>query len=216
MAIALGSRSVSRSPALSSTPATSVSRNSRAAPIAAAMAPAMVSALTLYVMPSAPLATGAITGTISAAINTSIRRRSTATGSPTKPRSTARSMLLSASRVVRVALTARTRPASLPQIPAARPPAALIQPTSSLLIDPASTISATCAVAASVTRKPSTNSDRIPSRPSIAPICGPPPWTTTGLMPHALSRTISSAKSRASSGSPIAWPPYLTTKICPA
>jgi hypothetical protein len=41
--------------------------------------------------------------------------------------------------------------------------------------------------ATSVTRRPSRNSDLMPSRSSMRPICGPPPWTTTGLvqaLPH--------------------------------
>src|SRR5690606_17463427 len=47
LAMSAGVRSVSRPPFLSSTPATSVRRNSRAAPSAAAIAPAIVSALML-------------------------------------------------------------------------------------------------------------------------------------------------------------------------
>ena len=125
-------------------------------------------------------------------------------------------MRLSGSRAVRVTLIAVTSPASLPEMPAALPPARLIAPTISLLMLPASTISATSAVAASVMRSPSTNSLRMPSRVSIVPICGPPPWTTTGLMPTAFSSTMSSAKSAASAASPIAWPPYFTTKVHPA
>ena len=101
-------------------------------------------------------------------------------------------------------------------IPIALPPAWAIQPTSSLLIAPERTISATWAVSLSVTLRPSTKRDSTPSFLSIAPICGPPPWTTIGLMPTALSRTMSCAKSCAASGSPIAWPPYFTTKLRPA
>ena len=115
-----------------------------------------------------------------------------------------------------VTFSAVTSPASLPEMPTARPPAAPIQLTISLLIDPARTISAIFAVSESVTRSPPTKFDSTPSRLSIAPIWGPPPWTTIGLMPTAFSSTTSSAKSRCSSGSPIAWPPYFTTKVAPA
>jgi len=115
-----------------------------------------------------------------------------------------------------VTLRAVTKPPSLPEMPIALPPAPAIQPTSSLLMAPDSTISATLAVASSVTRRPSTKVLSTPSRLSIWPICGPPPWTTTGLMPTAFKSTMSSAKSRAASGSPIAWPPYFTTKVRPA
>ena len=83
--------------------------------------------------------------------------------------------------------------------------------TISLLIFPASTISTTSTVAASVTRRPSTKEERIWRRSSIALICGPPPWTTTGLIPTCFSSTTSRAKSLAASSSPMAWPPYLMT-----
>ena len=79
--------------------------------------------------------------------------RSTCAGSPTKPRSTSCSMRLSGSRTVRLTFSARTRLASFPETPAAEPPARLIEATISLLIEPARTISATSAVAASVTRR---------------------------------------------------------------
>jgi hypothetical protein len=47
----------------------------------------------------------------------------------------------------------------------------------------------------SVTRRPSTKRDSTPSFLSIAPICGPAAVTTIGLMPTALSSTMSCAKS---------------------
>ena len=59
-------------------------------------------------------------------------------------------------------------------------------PTSSVLTLPASTIVATSSVSRSVTRTPSTNDDARPSRSESSVICGPPPWTTTGLIPGVL------------------------------
>jgi hypothetical protein len=91
------------------------------------------------------------------------------------------------------------------------PPSALIAMTISLLIEPASTISTTSTVRLSVTRRPARNSLLMPSRSSISPICGPPPWTTTGLTPEVSRSVMSRAKARASSASPMAWPPYFTT-----
>jgi hypothetical protein len=53
----------------------------------------------------------------------------------------------------------------------------------------------------------------MPSRLSISPICGPPPCTTTGLMAVCSISTMSRAKLRAISSSPMAWPPYFTTTV---
>ena len=64
-----------------------------------------------------------------------------------------------------------------------------------LLIRPASTISTTSTVAASLTRLPSTNSERMSSRFSMSLIIGPPPWTTTGLTLHCFISTTSRANS---------------------
>src|SRR6185369_8353371 len=80
---------------------------------------------------------------------------------------------------------------------------------------PASTHSTTSMVSASVTRMPWMKWPFLPSRPSAASICGPPPCTTTGLMPTSLSSTTSSAKSAWSSGSVMALPPYLITMVLP-
>src|SRR4051794_40580509 len=44
---------------------------------------------------------------------------------------------------------------------------------------------------------------------------GPPPWTTTGLIPTYLSSTTSRANSSRSAGSSIAAPPYLMTTVLP-
>ncbi len=102
---------------------------------------------------------------------------------------------------------------SLPLRPSALPPASLMKPTRDLLIEPASTISTISTVALSVMRRPAANSDLMPSLASMAPICGPPPCTTTGFTPDCSSRTMSCAKSRATCSSPMAWPPYFTTTM---
>ena len=65
--------------------------------------------------------------------------------------------------------------------------------TISLLIR-CSTISTASIVAASVTRIPRTKLDFSPSLPISSVICGPPPCTTTGLMPTGSSSTTSWAK----------------------
>ena len=137
--------------------------------------------------------------------------RLTRLGSPTKPRSTTRSMLESGTFSVRVTFSAKTMLPSLPDRPTALPPSALIAITISLLIEPASTISTTSTVRLSVTRSPPRNSDLMPSWSSIWPICGPPPCTTTGFTPDVSSSVMSRANALASSGSPMAWPPYFTT-----
>ena len=95
---------------------------------------------------------------------------------------------------MRSSLRATTRLPSLPDSPTARPPAALMPLTICLLMEPVSTISTTSMAASSVTRKPSTKEDGIESLFSMAPICGPPPWTTTGSMPVCFIRTMSCAK----------------------
>ena len=95
---------------------------------------------------------------------------------------------------MRSSLRATTRLPSLPERPTARPPAALMPLTICLLIEPVSTISTTSMAAASVTRNPSTKDEGIASFFSIAPICGPPPWTTTGSMPVCFISTMSCAK----------------------
>ena len=97
-------------------------------------------------------------------------------------------MLLSGSFLVRVSLRARIMPPSLPQTPTASAPARVIRLATCLLTVPASTISTTSTIAASVTRSPSTKVDWIASRFSIALICGPPPCTTTGLTPTCFSK----------------------------
>ncbi len=66
-----------------------------------------------------------------------------------------------------------------------------------------------------VTRRPPRNSEAMPSRSSMAEICGPPPWTTTGLKPANRMKAMSSAKARLSVSSVMALPPYFTTTILP-
>ena len=51
---------------------------------------------------------------------------------------------------------------------------------------------------------------------SMALICGPPPWTTTGLMPTCFSSAMSLPNIAARCSSPMAWPPYFTTMVAPA
>ncbi len=122
---------------------------------------------------------------------------STREGSPTKPRSICSSPFGSSTLPVRSSLMAETMLPSLPQRPIALPPSALMKPTICLLIEPHSTISTISIVARSVIRKPFENCDSMPSFLSMAPICGPPPCTTTGLTPDCSSRTMSRAKLRA-------------------
>jgi len=95
------------------------------------------------------------------------------------------------------------------------PPFKLMRLTIFLLTLPTSTISTTSMVASSVTRRPWRNSLTILSCLSIWPICGPPPWTMTGLMPMYLSRMTLRAKLFCSSASTMAWPPYLMTTVLP-
>ena len=108
------------------------------------------------------------------------------------------------------------RLASLPDSPIALPPCALIACTIRLLIRPDSTISTTSTVAASLTRLPSTNSERISSRFSMSLIIGPPPCTTTGLTLHCFISTTSRANSSIAASLPIAWPPSLMTMVAPS
>ena len=68
-------------------------------------------------------------------------------------------------------------------------------------------------VSSSVTRMPWMNCDSFPSFFRTAPIWGPPPWTTTGLIPMYFIMTMSMAKSLFNSSSTMAWPPYLTTIV---
>ena len=160
-----------------------------------------------------------MTGTQSASdwIRRVMSLASTFVGSPTKPRSTSCSIMLSGSRRVRLVFSTVRSPASLPDRPTPRTsaslPATVIQCAISLFTAPERTISATCMVSASVTRRPSTKSDFTPALVSMALICGPPPCTTTGFTPISFSNTTSAANWRATASSPMAWPPYLMTTV---
>ncbi len=108
-------------------------------------------------------------------IRSSARRRcridgSTESMSPTKPSSGSRA-------------EATIRPASSPERPTASGAWMLIDDTMSRPTLPTRTIRAMSSVSASVTRRPSRNSDSLPSLAMSAPIWGPPPWTTTTRMP---------------------------------
>ena len=149
----------------------------------------------------------------SEAITQSSTVRSTRSGSPTKPRSTTSSWPVAGLMIVRLTLRAAPMPPSLPERPMARPPSALIDATICLLIEPARIISTMSTVSLSVTRRPALNSLLMPSRSSMPPICGPPPWTTTGLMPTSLRIATSCANQRAALASPMALPPYFTTTV---
>ena len=122
--------------------------------------------------------------------------------SPTKPRSGLRR-------------PASMSPASSPESPTANGPWVLMLATMSRLTLPTSTMRAMSRVSASVTRRPSRNSDTLPSRSMSSPIWGPPPCTTTTRMPTEWSSTMSAAKDSASSGSVMALPPYFTTTVWP-
>ncbi len=101
----------------------------------------------------------------------------------------------------------------------ARPPGCctrLIRPTRSRPTWPTSTIRTTSMASGLVTRRPPRNSETMPSRSSIAEICGPPPCTTTGCTPHRFMNTMSWAKACLSSSSTMALPPYLITTVLPA
>mmetsp|Transcript_8874 Transcript_8874/g.27883 ORF Transcript_8874/g.27883 Transcript_8874/m.27883 type:complete len:224 (+) Transcript_8874:957-1628(+) len=179
------------SPLRSRTPTTSVSSSNRAAPSAAATAPAAVSALMLYDWPSVtPTPIGAMTGMAPHATRSSSSAGRTCVGSPTSPRS-ARTLPPEASVVQCSRRVAPITPAAWPVRPTALPPARESALTSLLFTSPPSTISTTSIVRSSVTRRPSTKLDCTPKSFSIPEICGPPPCTITTLTPRRRSRTTS-------------------------
>ena len=49
----------------------------------------------------------------------------------------------------------------------------------------------------------------------MAEICGPPPWTTTGLKPANRRNAMSSANAPLRVSSVMALPPYFTTIVLP-
>src|SRR3989338_4941755 len=135
--------------------------------------------------------------------------------SPTWPISMISGWVISGVCRVTVSFLARISCASLPVRPMALPPCWLIRLTMLLLTWPPRTISTTSMVAVSVTRMPSTKWLSMLRRLSRSPICGPPPWTTTGLMPTAFISTMSRAKPCLSSSLSMALPPYLITSVLP-
>nr|ABZ09373.1 hypothetical protein ALOHA_HF4000APKG7H23ctg3g38 [uncultured marine microorganism HF4000_APKG7H23] len=174
-----------RRPLLSKTPSTSVRKTRWEAPMATAMAPAAVSAFTFNSWhPSPPSANcctakGAITGIYP-------RSRRAWTG----PGSTSRVLPATNPRLGRSILPCSRAP-SAPEKPTALPLSPSSNATSCLLIRPANTAVTTSRLAASVTRRPSTNSTRMPSLVIHWVMAEPPPWTTTGLMPWCCIATMS-------------------------
>ncbi len=165
------------------------------------MAPATVSALT-FTSPhsgasSAPM--GAMTGTKPARSSACTGAGSMATDPATRP---------SAGSV----MAPSTSPPSAPHRPTARAPSAARAATSRLLISPARTAVATSREGASVTRRPRTNSARMPSLPIQEVISGPPPWTITTRSPAAC-RAATSA--REVSSAPRVEPPILMRVMGP-
>ena len=68
----------------------------------------------------------------------------------------------------------------------------------------------------SVTRMPLRNFPSLPIFFSMALISGPPPWTTTTLMPTSCMSTMSLITALFKVSSSMALPPYLTTTVFPA
>src|SRR5438445_2765172 len=175
-------------------------------PIATVTSAAKLSALMFYLCPSSPRPTGETTGTYPCCSSISRKSRFTCVTSPTWPRS----------RPSCTSLRARMSPPSLPETPTASAlPFPLSSVTSSVLLEPVSTISTTLTSAALVTRWPSTNSALPPSFSSVRVISGPPPCTTTGRNPTARSRRMSSQNDLFSDSFTIAAPPYLITQRVP-
>src|SRR6266536_2174810 len=110
---------------------------------------------------------------------------STASTSPTKPRSRPPGS--------RRGLAVTSSPSS-PDRPTAMRPCRLSRPTRVLLMRPTSTMRTRSMVSASVTRWPSTNTGRLPSCSIARLISGPPPWTTTMAAPPYLMTTVWPAK----------------------
>ena len=70
-------------------------------------------------------------------------------------------------------------------------------------------------VSSSVTRRPSLNFTGTSRRLSMALMALPPPCTSTMRTPMSLSISMSATTWRQSSGSSMAEPPYLMTKVLP-
>ena len=176
--------------------------------------PATVSALMLYVWPSAPTPIGAMTGMKFPSSSVSTTSGLTDSISPTWPMSMVSSPA-SGFACCKTNFRARIKSPSLPERPTARPPCEFTSATISLLTSPPSTISTISMVSRSVTLRPSTNSLFLPIRSSRLPICGPPPCTTTGFMPTSFISVTSRANPRFNCSSTMALPPYLITMVLP-
>src|SRR5579884_108919 len=172
------------------------------APTAMARAPAAVSAFRLKLAPSSPIPKEATTGMYPCWLRVVTSPALTSATSPTWPRSTSLGRLRATS----------IRP-SFPLRPTACPPSRMMSDTSALLARPARTISTTSMVSGSVTRRPWTKVEGLPSRSSTRVISGPPPWTSTGWIPAPLSRTRSCASVPEPLSSTL--PPNFTTTVFP-
>ena len=117
---------------------------------------------------------------------------------------------------VRVTCSAKTMLPSLPERPTALPPSALIAMTISLLIEPASTISTTSTVAlvgdAEAAAELRLDAELLEHLADLRPAAMHHDRPTPEVSRSVMSR----AKALASSGSPMAWPPYFTTTILPS
>jgi hypothetical protein len=191
-------------------PSTSVKTSSRSASRAAASAAAAVSAFTFSTARARPGRRWPPRGCGRPRSGRATASVLTSTTSPTRPRSTSCPSTTVPRRC------AVNSPASSPDMPTASGPWTLSSPTSSRPTWPTSTIRTTSIASGVVTRRPPWNSEGMPSRRSIALICGPPPCTTTGRTPHWRRKTTSSTKACLSSSLVIALPPYLMTIVFPA
>src|SRR5580693_1006570 len=174
VAVSISLTSESRSGHRVYRPSISVSISSFSAPSASASAAAAVSALMLWTTPSTSGASVDTTGIRLAAIKSSTTAAFTQATLPTSP------MSVSTPSTVTLRRTAVNMLASSPVIPTAYGPWTLIRLTSSRPTWPNNTIRATSSTSGVVTRKPPLKSPTMPSRCSMALICGPPPCTTTG------------------------------------
>mmetsp|Transcript_18319 Transcript_18319/g.44222 ORF Transcript_18319/g.44222 Transcript_18319/m.44222 type:complete len:210 (+) Transcript_18319:1079-1708(+) len=187
----------------------SVRNKTLAALSSPAIRPAATSALTLYAMSFSspiPVPIGETTGQIPCSSNSFKSFVLTVSTSPTKPRSYPSLLIF---------LTHCNKESSRPDRPNARPPALQIVEEISLLTLPHNTISATSTTSVDETLIPPSNRDSTPTFSNIALICGPPPWTTTTRIPKFCNVATSSQNPALSSGLVIAFPPYLTTTVCP-
>ena len=135
----------------------------------------------------------------------SIGPGSTTVTLPTSPRSTG------FPSTVAPCFWARKNAPSSPEIPIAAMEDSLSNETSSRCTVPVSTMRTTFITSGLVTRRPETKGAAIPRVFSMELICGPPPCTTTGSIPHSCRKLTSWAKAALSSSEIMAFPPYLIT-----